>query len=151
MTRRSKEEFYHDMIKFKELKEKKLNQQRQAQDEQEVEECRKSKSISWEVTSEIYERLYCQNIKNVKKPENLLTKTNQWGATDNEGSRERSASFTRHKSPRLNAEEITKKLYEDAQRRTVNDKERKSSSTRKDIRLKTSERSNNVYAGRILK
>jgi hypothetical protein len=46
MSRRSKEEFYNDMIKFKELKERKLNQQRKAQDELEVEECRKSKSIS---------------------------------------------------------------------------------------------------------
>mmetsp|Transcript_32223 Transcript_32223/g.31531 ORF Transcript_32223/g.31531 Transcript_32223/m.31531 type:complete len:198 (+) Transcript_32223:1300-1893(+) len=52
------------------------------------------------------------------------------------------------KSPRPNCVEITKKLYEDAQRRNGS-RDRKSQ--RQPARVKTSERSNQVYASRVLK
>ena len=72
----------------------------------------KSKSISREINTEVYKRLYNQNIKNQKKMQEG-EKSQQKSINEMaEVSRDRSVSFA--KSPRLTADEITKKLYDDA-------------------------------------
>ncbi len=94
------------MLRFKDQKEKKLEQQRKLYEEQQAEECKKSRSVSRDVAAEIHERLYTKKIKNAKK-------------SNQEEEKSRSVSFNGRKSVRGasttgNPEEITKKLYEDA-------------------------------------
>ena len=60
-SRRSQEEFYQEMLKFKEVKRERMEVQRKVREEQEMEECRKSVTRGF-ATEDIHDRLFKQKI-----------------------------------------------------------------------------------------
>ena len=67
-SRRSNEEFFAEMMKFKEVKEQRIKVQKKVAQEKEMEECRKSLSVSRTIcgADAVHDRLFKQNIGNVK-------------------------------------------------------------------------------------
>jgi len=63
---RSKEEFYSDMLKFKEEREERLRQKRKEREDKELMACR-STSRTRERSPDLYDRLYQQHTRNLKQ------------------------------------------------------------------------------------
>ncbi|CDW83694.1 UNKNOWN [Stylonychia lemnae] len=158
-TRRNNEEFLQDMQRYQELKDKKLDQLKRAYQDKELEECRKSVSRSRSrldisvsrngQDQPIHERLHQQDIHNVKYSHRRLS--NDMSHNENQNPEE-ITTYRSKNEQKLSSSEITKKLYEDAIKRKEQERSKSGQRTARDHeKYKTSERSNEVYAGRILK
>jgi len=149
-NRRTVSEFFADMNRFEEMRKKRIEDQKRFIEQKEVEECKRSVSRSRHDLSQsrlglssargpqipIHERLFSQQIKKQKR-------------SPKEGdSKTLDRSFTSVHKPTTSHQEITRKLYEDAKKRQ---EQTSLSGSRQDPKYKTSEKSNQVYAGRILK
>ncbi len=159
------------MIKFKQEKLRHIEEGQRAKQEKELEECRvtQRKSISPRL-SNAQDRSTLMTIKNgqierKKSPDQSITHERLYKkpihnkklkkSTERKQSIEPLVPPQPPKSPK-NAAEITEKLYKDAVKRQVQKKERASlnppgGTPTTQIVLKTSQKSNEFYAGRLLK
>eukprot|EP00347_Sterkiella_histriomuscorum_P006789 403351425 len=169
-ARRTNDQFFQDMLQYQEKRKQKVEQQRKLQEEKELEECRprsasKSKVLDMsnsrlglqtsrvrDNSQDIHDRLFSQNLKNRRQSQTRQqNRENSFDPSLNNSNLNITNQLNKSK---VTSSEITQKLYEDAIKRRVEKDHLRSTSNQSRLNhtyYKTSNRSNEVFASRLLK